>query len=148
MDFGDYIYIIVALGFSVVSAIGKKRKGKGKPAVPSKARELFDSLFDDPSRVDDPVTQPEYYEDEQGPYESNVMPWEEDVLSPVEEPIDDMQAKLDSLYSRDIQDGFDTAPVVSLPHKTVVQHSIARDLRNHSELQKAIIYAEILKTKF
>lgn len=160
MDFGDYIYIILAVVFSIVSAVGKKRKKKNKTASPSKARGIFEELFDVKSEILDPVTQPVYYDDAPESYAfdhedaqkfntSDNDEWEEDRSSDLAEPLSDMQAKLDSLYSHNTKDKSDEKPVqVMKKYHITKPHSVVSDLRKHSELQKAVIYSEILKTKF
>jgi hypothetical protein len=159
MDFGDYIYIILAVVFSIVSAMGKKRKKK-KIASPSKARGIFEELFDVKSETVAPVTQPDYYDDAQ---ESDAFDnddaqkfapsdndeWEEDQASDLAEPLSDMQAKLHSLYGHNAKDKRDEKPLQIMKKYHVTKpHSVVSDLRKHSELQKAVIYSEILKTKF
>lgn len=145
MDFGDYIYIIIALLFSVFSAIGKKRKAKNKNAKPSKARSIIEELFDT-SEVEDPVTDPIYYDEDNEVYDEDEE-WGISQPSKVVEPYNDMQAKLDSLYTKDPID--ETEPVIVVKKETTTRkHSVISDLHNHNEIQKAIIYSEILKPKF
>lgn len=150
MDSGDYIYIILAIVFSIVSAVGKKRKNKNKDIKPSKARGLFEELFDVKSEVVDPVSHPVYYDEEQeydSSYDAEID--DEEQSFDTVAPISDMQAKLNSLYSQDTIDEVAEKPAELMKkYHATKPHPVINDLRKYSELQKVVIYSEVLKTKF
>lgn len=149
MDFGDYIYVILAVVFSIVSAIGKKRKAKNKSAKPSKARSILEELFDS-SEVEDPVPQTVFV-DEEPDFMSSDNEWEEESLSYVEEKETDLQVKLSSLsYNQPKDVILDTPEILDkkLTITPIKRHSVIDDLRQPNEVRKAVLYAEILQRKF
>jgi len=145
MDFGDYTYIILAILFSVISAVGKKRKSKAKTAKPSKARSILEELFDPKSGIEDPIPQPIYVDETEGETFADVDEFE-DADDEVVPPISDLQAKLNSLYTKDEVE--DKPLVVLRKANPIKRHNLVENLKKHSELQKAVVYSEIFKTKF
>lgn len=146
MDFGDYIYVILAIVFSIASALGKKRKGK--TTKPSKARDIFEQMFES-SEVEDPIPQTSYV-DEEVDFMSVEDEWEEEKPAYTIDTPNDMQEKLDSLYTYS-DDKMEASPIVSkteLSTKSKKKHPIIKDLKNANEVRKAVLYAEILKPKF
>lgn len=135
-DFGDYIYIIAAILFSVVGAINKKRKKTGTPKQ-SKARDIFETLFDTEAPIGDPVQEQMEYEEEAF------------IPRPVEPTfahVDTFAETVDKRRTENVS-VVDTGKVATISHGPK-NHPLLADFRSHHELQKAVIYAEILKTKF
>ena len=150
MDFGDYIYIILAIVFSIASALGKKRKANKKPVQSSKTRDIFEELFDVKSEISDPIPEMGYADDVEDAYSSEYKEGEEEVLLNDAPSKSDLQQKLSTLYSRPTPvESKEEAPnvvvEVAVPAK---RHTVISDLRNRNELQKALIYSEIIQRKF
>lgn len=146
MDFGDYIYIILAVVFSIASALGKKRKANKKAVQPSKTRDIFEELFDIKSDVANPIPEPAFSGEVSDDYSSDQEDWMEEEPADVTPAKSDLQQKLDSLYTRSTEEK--TPKVVLKVTPPVKRHSILDDLHDRNQVQKAVIYAEIFQRKF
>ena len=144
MDFGDYSYIIIAVVFSALSALSKKRKKRTSSGNGAVKRDFFQQLFNDDAVIEDPV--PRYYTpDEMLQFEQDIdqtlqeeavpMTFEETVLRRKEENKSSFveQKKKKNEVPK---------------HKEVIRHPILAGLNSRTEVQRAIVYAELLKRKY
>ena len=142
MDFGDYIYIILAIVFSVVGALSKKKKTVVKKSN-SRFQEMFSDLFDEQAS-DDPIEQmSSYVTEEKSPSETVVS---ESVEEKAKAPMSLMQ-EYELLKNREAVKVSDSI-VLEERVKPVKRHYLLEDLKNREELQKALIYSEVFKPKF
>lgn len=149
MDFGDYIYIILAIVFSVVGAMSKKRKAKNTKNKPPSGRGIFEELFDMNSEVEDPIPQTIFVDDEEHDFQ---LDYEEVKESPTTADTDftsELRAKLDSLYAKSPEDQeIKSQAKHAENHEQKKHHSLIKDLHNSNELRKAVVYAEVMQRKF
>lgn len=149
MDIGDFLYILIPVGLSIVSAVSKKRKAAAKSMPSSERKSVFDDFLNSLTDAND---QPEpVYESPEEPffYTDSDDEEEEPVVVETAAPKSDMQEKLDSLYSFTKKDETEVSvakPIVVT--KTASRHSILDDLRDKDSVKKAVIYAEIFERKF
>lgn len=145
MDFGDIIYVILAIVFSAAGALGKRKKRPQTQQKKSSAvQDIFNEMFES-DKVDDPVQQAQYYNEEElmAEYEkSNIEDFEEE--NKVEEKVE-----YQPLFTA-VDNTFDSAIESTLETQTPVKkhHPLIADLRSRNELKRAFVYSEIFKPKF
>ncbi len=148
MDFGDIIYVILAIVFSAAGALGKRKKKPSTQKKSSPVRDIFEELFE--AKEDDPVQQFEPQYEPEDYVAEDIVP--EYALE--EEPVESYRSFQDEVkYKKE-----ENNSVFSTEHQTGIhihdetksrkRHSILVDLHQRNEVQKAVIYSEILKPKF
>lgn len=135
MDTGDIIYIVLFIAISGVSALSKLKKKQAAESTQSteNKRSILADFFEEVSENDDPVMQQMEREEQDFYAEEEV----EEITPPVEQSLSHRKAK---------------TAVSSSPEKVTSEnrkyHSVVNDLRKKNEARRAVIYSEILKTKF
>jgi len=139
MDFGDIIYVVLAIVFSAAGAMSKRKKKKviSSPPTQGPSRDIFEEFFDFEEEVEDPIESlpiEEVIEEKPVPkaYDSSVYEplYTVPETQPQEEPVVKSEAPK------------------SPKEKTAPRHYILDELQKRSEVKKALIYSEILKPKF
>lgn len=146
MDFGDIIYIVLAIVFSAAGAYSKRKK-KQQPVTQKKksspARDIFEELFDMKEKVDDPVQQ----FDSQQVYEEDIVP-DFFVSEDLERPVERTFAEEVAFHQKPEPQAVVVPEVIAVKEKAHKPHFILDELKKRKEVQKAVIYSEILKPKF
>lgn len=140
-NFGDIVYILAIALFSIIGAISKKRKKAGAPQ-PNKVKDIFETLFEAEGPVDDPVQQQMAYEE----FETEPQFFEASEEPVVEAEADTFAEMVDKRRS-DNESVLDESKVAVMSHKPKV-HPLLDGFKSRTEVQKAVLYAEILKPKF
>ena len=144
MDFGDIIYVILAIVFSAAGALGKRKKRPQVQKKRSAVQDIFSEIFE-ADKVDDPVQQAQYYNEDELMAEfekSNIEESEE--LEVLEEKVEyqPLYTLVDSLSDPALDNPLDNYKSERKPHPLIA------DLRRKNELKRAFIYSEIFKPKF
>ncbi len=145
MDFGDLIYVIVFILASLFGTLGKKRKGRQTHRITQEPRPVFEGFLGQEKPAKSSF-QPIYTSEPTGTHQSH------DQHQPKEEiSISDFSQKLREKRD-DLSFNAPTEEVLQTPSMKVqhvgTRHPLLDDLRQRNEVQKAVIYSEIFKTKF
>ncbi len=148
MDSGDLIYFIIIIGASLISAISKKKKIKAQQAQPESApkRNIFEEFLEMQKEKPDPELQYEVK-----PFESKDDEYEPEYFEEFGNEPDEVFEEPVFRYSEPIiEEDMENVSVVENNKKqeTVKQHHLLGELKKRSEVQKAVLYSEILKPKF
>lgn len=149
-NFGDYIYIILVVVFSIVGAARKKRKKQPTTHETAPKRNVLEDLFGVGTEIEDPVPQPVYTEVEPV---SGRMDFSFDNQKSEEETslfeVENVPDSIENSVEREVYDIKKDAPVKKTKSSHLSKRNvILESFRNHDEVRKAVIYSEILKPKF
>lgn len=150
MDFGDIIYVILAIVFSAAGALGKRKKKTVEKKKSSRLQDVFNEMFEEET-TEDPIQEIANYtentEQELAYYTEDDIVEPEAVYEP--EPMTLMQ-EYESLKDRSkASDLEEVSPLYAEAKKHAPKrHHILEHLKEREELKKALIYSEVLKPKF
>jgi hypothetical protein len=142
-DNGQLIYIGLAILFSIFNAWNKKRKKAAAGNSTPKPKSVFDSFFQDENEIDDPIqsqmayeglSSEEYAMDEESEVETKV-----ETTSTFEDIVNQRKNENNSVFT--------SSQKVETTQKYKI-HPLLGSIRSPQEVRKAVVYAEILKTKF
>lgn len=145
MDIGDLAYPILALAFTALSALTKKKKRTSGSKAPK--RNVFEDFFKEEETFDDPVlAQAESQADALNDYTEDCTEDEEIIL--------DDRTRSDNeyaIYLKKAQDASVSEPIKPKLKKQTqqkVNNNVLGDLHSPGEMRRAFIYSEIFKPKF